>query len=250
MKKILEKIGLSNLQSDIYLALLAIGKSGVNDIAKECKTYRANVYDALERLQDLGFVTYVHENKKKIYIPTDPKNFQEILTEIEEKRQKEFNLLKKDMISLIPNLTKKYNSLKEKEEIEIYKGRDGYRAMMRDYMRENFKSGKIFGQLNSMKYFEFEWKKWSKHYLNFKMIVPNTPETKKRAKTLEEHIGKDVIKFKFAPKETYSPTSWAIGGDEIFAIIIWSKNPTVITIRSKEVVKMYSNHFDMLWNAL
>ena len=158
-------------------------------------------------------------------------------------------MMKKDILSLIPSLTGKYNSVKEKEEIEIYKGRDGYRAMMRDYIRNNISSGKIFGQLNSMKYFEFDWKKWSKSYKNFKMILPKTEETKQRAKQLKELMGAH-LEYKFAPEEMYSPTTWAIGGDEYFAIIIWSKNPTVISIKSKEVVRMYSNHFDMLWNGL
>ncbi len=248
MKETLEKLGLSDLQARVYLALIDLGKSGVNDIAKECATYRANVYDALERLQDMGFVTFVHEGGKKMFMPVDPNNFPMILDEIEEKKKDEFGSVKSSMLSIMPLLSAKYEKVQENEEIEIYKGKEGYRAMMREYMRSGFKSARIFGQLNSMKYFEFDWKKWAKHYKNFKIILPNTEETRERANILKSHMNGGAIDFKFAPKEMYSPTTWAVGGDEMFQIIIWSKNPTVISIRSKEVVKMYSKHFDMLWD--
>ena len=150
---------ISDFQAIVYLALLELGKTGVNDIAKECATYRANVYDALERLQDMGFVTYVHEGGKKMYVPVNPNSFPAMLEEPEAKRKEEFNVVKSGVLSLMPAMATKYNDVRGNEKIEIYKGKDGYRAMMREYMRKDIKNSRIFGQFNSMEHFEFDWKK-------------------------------------------------------------------------------------------
>ena len=53
--------------------------------------------------------------------------------------------LKKEIEGIMPQLAAKYQSVKDKDLFEIYKGRKGYRAMILDILREKPTFWKGFG---------------------------------------------------------------------------------------------------------
>jgi sugar-specific transcriptional regulator TrmB len=63
----LEKFGLTEGESRVYLALLKIGKSTIGDIIKEAQVSNSKVYDILDRLNKKGLIGVVTENNKKTY---------------------------------------------------------------------------------------------------------------------------------------------------------------------------------------
>ena len=65
--KILEKFGLTEGESKVYLALLKIGKSTIGDIVKEANVSNSKVYDILDRLNKKGLIGIVTENNRKSF---------------------------------------------------------------------------------------------------------------------------------------------------------------------------------------
>ena len=91
-EKVLEEIGLSKNEAKVYLSLVYLGCTTAGKIAKHSKVPRPNVYDALERLQEKGLVSYVMKDDKKHFEASDPNALMNILKEKESK-------LKLDIVS-------------------------------------------------------------------------------------------------------------------------------------------------------
>ena len=109
---ILRRFNISPTASKVYVALLELGKSSADKIAKRVGTYKANVYDALDRLMDVGLATYIIEEKKKLYLPTNPEKLIGTVEESKQKAVESYEELKKDIERIMPELSAKYNSVK------------------------------------------------------------------------------------------------------------------------------------------
>ena len=63
---ILQQFNISPTAAKVYLALLELGKSSADKIAKRAETYKANVYQALEKLAEVGLANrYLNSLIKK-----------------------------------------------------------------------------------------------------------------------------------------------------------------------------------------
>lgn len=71
----LTTLGFTKSESQIYLAMLALGKTTVSEIAKRTGFHRTNIYDVLEQLKEKGFVTFFKEGKATFYKAADPEGF-------------------------------------------------------------------------------------------------------------------------------------------------------------------------------
>ena len=75
----LRKIGLSDNEIKIYLALLKSGTNTAYDIGNITGIYRAHVYDKLEQLMKKGLVTYIFKGAKKYFQATHPSKLKQYL---------------------------------------------------------------------------------------------------------------------------------------------------------------------------
>lgn len=71
MEEVLESLGLTKVESKVYLDLVRNGKSHVGEIAKRTHLNRTNLYDFLQSLKQKGFI-FTSENIKKIFIANPP----------------------------------------------------------------------------------------------------------------------------------------------------------------------------------
>jgi sugar-specific transcriptional regulator TrmB len=69
----LKKIGLSDKEAKVYLALLKIGDATVREISSEALTKRPTTYLALEELRQRGLVLKIPHVKKAIYGAKNPR---------------------------------------------------------------------------------------------------------------------------------------------------------------------------------
>ena len=83
---LLQKLDLSPTAAKVYISLLELGKASADKIAKRAEMYKANVYDALERLAQLGLATHVFEDNKKLFVATNPEKLPQIVEEFKEKQ--------------------------------------------------------------------------------------------------------------------------------------------------------------------
>lgn len=241
-RNLLIKFGISPTAANVYLALLNIGRGSSDNIAKKASTYKANVYEALHKLIDKGLVSCIIEGKKKVYIPTSPEKLLDVLEENEQKEKQKYEEFKKEMKIIIPKLVVKYNAIKEKDIFEIYRGRNGYKALIRDVLRETPKYWKGFGNLQVQQYFPNNFKFWFKH-TKFMLFSTVSEEFSKR---LKEARKTTKVEIKQLPEDLYMQIVWTIFGDNLL-ILIYEPEIIALRIKSEQVCKTFSDQFDYLW---
>lgn len=230
MKEVLKKLGLENKEIVIYLSLLKLGKSNVNDIKKETNIERTNIYKILERLETKNFVTSIAENKTKKFIPAEPKRLVE-----------EIKRTEKELSNILPQLSALSSGKpKEEIEIEIYRGKEGMKKIGEELIL-NTKEYLVMGEQGKLQ------ETLPIHSYQFMKKI----EEKKIKEKVLARKGMKIIKSKntsirYVPETFNFPTSTIIFNDCI-VIVIWSE-PLAIKITSKEVAESYRNQFNVLWN--
>ncbi|MEK6864078.1 MAG: helix-turn-helix domain-containing protein, partial [Nanoarchaeota archaeon] len=76
--------GLTKAEARIYAALVELGKAQAGILSRKTGIHRRNVYDALERLIEKGFASFIRENNKRFYMASEP---QKILDSIDAKKE-------------------------------------------------------------------------------------------------------------------------------------------------------------------
>jgi HTH-type transcriptional regulator, sugar sensing transcriptional regulator len=73
--RVLQDIGLTEKESQIYLTLLGVEKADVGEIAKISKLKRPTIYIILEELRKKGLVLKIPYAKKAVFMAQDPDKF-------------------------------------------------------------------------------------------------------------------------------------------------------------------------------
>ncbi len=240
--KILTKFDISPTAAKTYIALLELGKTSADKLAKRVGTYKANVYDALDRLIERGLASYVIEGKKKFYFATRPEKLFSTLDDRKQKAIEEYDEMKKDIEKIMPKLSASYESIKEKNIFEIYQGKKGYRAMILDILRKKPKYWKGFGNLQVYEFFPQNFQKWFKG-IPFMLFSTKSNEMLER---LENTRKTTEVKTIWLPEELYMPIVWVLFGDNLL-IIIYEPDIIALRIKSDQIVKTFGNQFDYLW---
>lgn len=119
----LQELGLSPNEARIYEALLELGESSISGISTHTNIHRRNVYDAINRLVEKGFIIPVMDSKERRYLPVEPNKFLEI---VEEKRS--------NLQQILPKMQELFEQKRAKEGIYIYKGLEGGKNVLRDLL--------------------------------------------------------------------------------------------------------------------
>jgi len=240
--ELLQKLDISPTAAKVYMALLELGSATADKIANRAGTYKANVYEALTKLQEIGLSSYIREGNKKLFIPTNPIKLPQIIDNINEKQQSKMNELKKDLKNIMPDLASKYKSVKEKELFEIYRGRKAFKAAINEILKEKPKLWKGFGNFQVQEAFPNEYPKWFKK-VPFRLFSTKTDKVLKLKKEAEKTSD---VKVTWIPDEVYMPIVWVVFGSNVL-IIIYEPDLIMMRIKSEKVVKTYSSQFDYLW---
>src|SRR3989338_11363254 len=118
------KFGLAEKEAKVYLACLELGDSVASDIALKSNLPRTLVYDILERLIDLGLISYAIKANRKVFRAADPDEFLRIAHEKEEAINEALPELKR---------LQKIKGVK-RPKVEVYEGKEGMKTVMNDIL--------------------------------------------------------------------------------------------------------------------
>ncbi len=118
MIETLKLLGVKGKSAQVYTALLALGTSGVKDIAQKADLKRPMVYVYLEELVRDGFVQKIPIGKKEYYQAVSPKF-------LETKLEQNLASLKKEM----PELELLHQQGQGKPKVTIFEGEKGISQM-------------------------------------------------------------------------------------------------------------------------
>ena len=115
--KLLQNLGLTEREAEIYLILLDLGSTTTGQVIKKSGLHKATVYSILQRLIDQGLVSYVIKDGIRYFEAADPDTFLNVLREREE-----------NLLEILPELKKKKELAKQKQEAYVLEGLKGVKA--------------------------------------------------------------------------------------------------------------------------
>jgi len=127
---ILKKIGLSDKEIEVYLALLGNGACSVRGLVSLTGLNRGTVYDILKGLQEKGLVSYYHQETKQKFVAEDADKLAKLVGEEEEKIKK----IKSKLDDLIPELKSLQDKGGSRPATKFYEGKKGIRFILEDVL--------------------------------------------------------------------------------------------------------------------
>jgi HTH-type transcriptional regulator, sugar sensing transcriptional regulator len=230
VKEVLAEMGLSEGEVKVYLALLKLGSSPVSALKEETKLHRTTIYDFIEKLLNKGLTNYVVRGNVKYYQATNPQRLADFLDE----KASRLN-------DVMPELMKMSEFHKKDLNVEVFKGKEGYKAML----------GLVIKEEKDLIGMGFEEEK-------FEELVPDTMRwyfREAKEKGIKERVfvkdsadflyPHDNIEYKELPDEYFNPNPTMTFGDFV-AIHIWDPFSTIV-IKNKDLADSYRKWFEMLW---
>jgi len=236
-KGIFKQIGLTDYETEVYLALLTNGQMSAYELAEKAGLYRQVTYDSLKRLMEKGFVSSVQEGKTKLFKAIDPRLILEFLNERTESYKQ-----------ILPKLTKLNERAQQPLSVETYKGKNVTRIALRDI-------------INTLKE--------TSGIVLCTAIEEGIPLSK--YKTICDQYERDMIRFKIKerviikqgdkgifqrgtsiyrkiPEKYFNPNPVQIYGNNV-QTIVWGNPDYLIIIRNREIADSYRKQFELLWKT-
>ena len=244
--EIFKKIGFTDGETKVYLALLKLGETTITPIVLHSKVSKSKIYDILERLIAKGLVGYVSKERIKYFIANDPKMILEYL----KKKEEDLNATKKQVEKMLPQLSLERATLGNKKVAEIYQGFSGFKAI-REELICSLKMGDEFLVLGAPKIAN---EKWEAELLNFH----NRREAKGVSMRIiynsnAQEFGKIREKFKlthvkYLPNKLVSPNWIEIYKDTILFVVLLQE-PITFVLRDTSLARSFRSYFDIMWKV-
>ena len=244
--KYLERIGLTNSEAKVYLALLELGSTSKGDIVKEAAIASSKIYEVLDKLIDKGLASVVLKNGIKYFKASSPQKIKDLL----EQKRKEILDEEKMLETILPTLENKHLLLNKENDAEIFRGWKGLDTVFQDILC-TLKKGDtdyVFGASAGQDPKRARWFYDKYQLLMFKKGIrikaifnEEAREYFKKSKAIKNHLD-----TRFLQQST--PTEINIYGDKVL-IIVLSKVPMAIMLRGKEIASSFRQYFDVMWLA-
>lgn len=241
-KKLLEEIGLTNSEINVYTTLLKFGSIKVGELMKQLKLHRSRVYEAINRLTEKGIVSYIIKNNIKYFEAADPER---LLSYIEEQKEK-LNEKESKIKKMIPELKKQIPFSIPQAEAHVYSGKEGFKTIRKDVLRQGkdlYLIGAVGKEDKFLKYFFPNFNKLRiNNKIKWKILYDAEVKGKKITKL-------DLMETKFLPKGYSSPAVINVYGDRVVNVLWEGDNPTCFMIINKKIADSYRKWFKLLWET-
>lgn len=232
--RILEHIGLTRNEANVYLELLKTGSSMAKSIAKLTNMHRTSVSSCLQRLHRKGLVSITTAEGKTSFGAVDPEKLLSLLKEREERLR-----------TVLPELKKlKDTNFYTPHEVQYFKGKQGLKTVFDDILQigENYIGWGPERDIENL----------LKHY--FVYYVRERKRKKIYARVIyfensrgQKYTRSPLVNVRYLPQSMYEPTAHRVYGDNV-VIILLEDDPLCIIIRNKAIAESYRKYFSILWN--
>lgn len=249
---LLKDIGFSDKEVAVYLALLELGSSAVQPIARKAKVARPTTYLVLEKLLKQGLATRYVEGKKTVFTAESPRQLIQ-LVEREEQRIKDKRF---EVEEALPALQAIIKAGVGKPTVRYFDGIEGLRAMRRE-MLMYCRTGKdiwhnlthadyllaIFGEDEHL----YGRQRAAKGVWAKTVFTTSSDELKK---SILASAKQELSERKFVtPKKFQSTSGMTIYRDRI-AIGTFAGNIGGVIIESSSMAEMMRHVFLLTWESL
>ncbi|AKM83899.1 TPA: hypothetical protein DCZ46_01010 [Candidatus Campbellbacteria bacterium] len=120
----LKKIGLTENESKVYLALLELSESTIARISEKSKVKRTTVYLSINSLKEKGLASSIKRKNKTLFFAEDPRK-------IQEKEEERRETIKK----IMPELLSFSNLIDKKPKIRFFEGKEGIKEVFKETLK-------------------------------------------------------------------------------------------------------------------
>jgi len=253
LKSLLQKIGLSDKDSEVYLACLELGTQPASVIAKKAGLKRPTTYLILEGLVKRGLMSEYTGSNVKYFTSVPP----EYLLTFIEKQRRELSSHQRELEQFLPQLQSLSNPYSLSPKVRFYEGMEGIERAMNDTLTA--KEGSLrtysiidawFARDDTKDFIQWYGKQRIEKKIPVYCICPDTPISRKYLE--EDYI--DVPNqnrlsfFRWLPKEIQGFSNEINIYDNKMSIACLGKNELLgIIIESESIAQTQKAIFDAAW---
>jgi len=242
---ILENIGLTRSEINVYLALLEIGASSTGKIVDKSGTSSSKIYEVLERLIAKGLVSFVIDEHVKVFEAAAP----ERLSDYVEEKKKAVIQQAQQVEKILPSLKKIQLATDKKAETTIYRGIKGvetafYQAL--DHMSagdEVLALGITRHSEQIQRFFNKFDKACYKKNISARLLF--NADTQKKNHGFAKY--NPLADLRFIPQAP--PATITILNDQAIIFPEGAQEPLIIVIKDKMIADAFRIQFNHWWNA-
>ena len=250
----LKKIGLSENEAKVYLALLELGSATAQDISKKSGIKRTTIYVQIEAMMKHGLVTSFEKEMNKGRAPKtyfraeDPENLKRVV----EKEKSTMKEKESALAGILSDMVKLYVSSGERPRVRFFEGVEGLRVIQDEVFKIKASPGEEIKAIappdEVAKIFPSHPQEYASRRIK-KGIKVKLLYTSSQGDFLKKFDKDELRESRYIPPEKF-PFSCDIGiyGDSV-AISNLSKKPFGIIIENKDVANSMKTMFSLAWEA-
>lgn len=232
----LQKIGLSEKEAQVYLACLEGREISASQIAFKTRIHRTLVYDILNKLKEIGLVSFIPRENRKYFNAASP---YALLATLKEKE----SIVKK----ILPKLHEIEGLQAKSTRVAVFEGKEGMKTVMNDILSLHPMEFIGFGSSrSSVELIPAFMKQWHQSRvrkgIGMRFIYNNTTIARERVKLLP----KKLTQYRFMPIPIPLPTSTIVYGDKIL-LQSWKSEPFSVVIQNQDMAENNRQYFEQLW---
>jgi len=243
IKESLRKYGLSEKETEVYLALLELGKAKGKEISAKTKLSRSTVYSVLEFLAAKGLVFSFDQGKIKTYAAQDPAK---IVDDINNRAQ--------SIKTIFPELKQLYQGAKAKPQIKYFQGISEIKEMYNNILKikklKNYDivaSEKHWLSLDEKFFTDFK-KRRSQIGIKTRLILDNSQTALNRKQT--EETTNSVVKILPPSMDLWKFSAGTYIFDDKVIFIAYKEELIAVEIISQEITSLLKMMFEFMWQFL
>lgn len=233
----LARVGLSDREQQVYLALLEIGTGSVLEIAKKAGVERTGVYGVLRKLIEIGLVAEAVVGKKRVFIAQDPKRLVDYARETAQA-----------MTDSLPELQSLWNATDLKPRIRYFEGVEGMRTVLEDVLTSSDKELRAIVSAEDL--FRSVGERWFEDYTKRRIRAGfSLRVVRSRQKDLGERwptSEKDRRVLRYAPEPMVFSMTMYVYSNKVILLSTRRENFGMI-IESDEFAEHQRQLFEALW---
>ncbi len=239
--KVLRDVGLNENEARVYLALLSLGPSGIQNIARSAEIKRTTCYNIIESLKLLGLVKSELAGWKKLLVAIDPEQLGNLL----EQRRKKFqeNLQEFQVLSH----TKEKGGV-----IQYYEGLEAVKSVYESLIKDiqPHEDYLIISNIDDWyrldpQYFEKFTRRRAKLNIKIRLLLIDSPVAKKYQQ-MQKNYNQTI---KILPKNTKFKVNLVVTPQRI-AIHQLTMPIMAIVIENKSIITMQQQLFEVICQIL
>jgi len=237
---LLERFGLSDKESALYIALLELGQADVAPIAAKANVKRSTAYVLLDALKTKGFVS-LQDGVGRQYRAEDPRKL------LAYEKTKVAQLEK-----ALPGMLGLASSSELKPGTRFFTGVEGIKAVYEESLlqpagAEMLAIGNAEAVERSIEGFQ-SWyiKRRAESGISMRAIIPSTPEGLKVAARDAKELRETRL---LEPNDFTEPVEVNIYGNKVSAVSFVENELIGVIIESKVLANVHRQMFELLWRG-